>query len=119
MPFLSSGVFSRVIALALLTTLSTGCALLPWKRTKREKDSAPRATLPRFIGTITLVDEDERFVLIDTGMLPDLTTGAKLRSVTGAAESGKLTVSDVRKRPFIIADITHGEPKKGDRVVEE
>lgn len=89
----------------------TGCG----SRDKRRRaDAAPR---PQFVGTITLVNETERFVLIDGGfaVLPE---EVELRSFTGEIESGLLKPTAVRRRPFIIADIVSGSPKKGDRVFQ-
>ena len=93
--------------------LSTSCA---WrhKRTK-EKNETPQ---PQLVGTITLVNEEGKFALIDGGYLPTPTAGTALKSFTGETESGLLTVGAVRRRPFVIADIVKGAPQKGDRVFQ-
>lgn len=71
-----------------------------------------------FAGIITLVNEDNHFVLIDGGYSSAPADGLKLKSFTDDAESGTLAVSPQHRRPFVIADITSGTPKKGDRVRE-
>jgi hypothetical protein len=40
----------------------------------------------------------------------------ELQSFTNDLVSGELVSSDVRKRPFVIADIKSGAPQKGDKV---
>ena len=68
------------------------------------------------MGTIALVNSDSGFVLIDQGQQAAPTSGALLKTYSGGSESAVLVASDVRKRPFIIADIKSGMPQKGDRV---
>lgn len=69
------------------------------------------------VGTISLVNQDGKFVLIDNGVSPLPPVGGLLESFTGAAKSGELVTTQVRRHPFTIADIRSGDPKKGDRVV--
>ena len=106
---------------ALLAISSfSGCALLKiGGRKKRAEPEAPRATLPRLLGKITLVNEEEKFALIDIGSLPAPEAGLKLRSMSATSETGELTVSAARRRPFVIADIESGEPQIGNRVFEK
>lgn len=112
----------RVAILAVVLIFTSACATPRAKQATQEKaPAAPKATPIelRYVGTITLVNDDERFVLIDSGNLPAPASGLKLRSTTGGVESGKLTVSNVQRRPFVIGDITFGEPVKGDQVFAE
>ena len=103
--------------MALLLDLS-GCA---WWRGRSERRSRKHADVPgtpRLVGTIALVNVDQGFVLIDNGSQFAPATGAALKSFSGKAESGVLTVGSVRRRPFVIADIVKGAPQKGDSVYQ-
>jgi hypothetical protein len=93
---------------------ASGCASAR-KREKKEKP-APAAPQPVLVGTISLVNEESKFVLIDAGLLPTPPPDLALKSYTKDIESGDLLTSRERRRPFIIADIKSGIPKKGDRV---
>lgn len=103
-----------LLAISLLLPAS-GCARLRERFRKKER---PAVVATPFHGTVSLVNEEQRFVLIDSGygQIPD--DGARLRSFTGAAFSAELVVSRERRRPFVIADIVSGSPKVGDRVEE-
>ena len=70
------------------------------------------------VGTITLVNEDAHFVLIDVGMAAAPTLGTALKSFSGGSASGVVTVGDVSRRPFVVADIVQGAPLKGDVVFQ-
>jgi len=115
----SSGrVHFRFILLLTLTFIA-GCAWGPSGRKQRKaQEAAQKESAPHLVGTITLVNETERFVLIDNGSQPPPPTGAALKSFTGGSESGVLSVGSVRRRPFVIADIVKGQPKKGDEVFQ-
>jgi hypothetical protein len=73
---------------------------------------------PRQVGTVAMVNEDLRFVLVDVGSLYTPAAGTALKSFSGGAESGILAVGPQKHRPFIVADIVKGEPKVGDLVEE-
>ncbi len=73
---------------------------------------------PQRVGTVTLVNEQEHFVLIDTGIAGVPAPGTALKCLTDDAESGVVTVGKVTRRPFVVADIVRGEPKKGDGVFQ-
>lgn len=112
-----------VLLLALMVS-ANGCALFQKKRGATEEEAqaakpeprVERATVPERVGKITLVNEDGRFVLIDLdqGQAPD--QGSALKAMRNGAETAVLAVGDVRRRPFIVADIVSGEPLKGDAV---
>ena len=106
--------FTATIALGL-----NGCAISKKKRAGREAAVREAMRAPRTVGTITLVNPDGKFVLVDSGMFPTPENGTTLRAFTGDAESAELRASDVRRRPFVIADIVHGLPRKGDRVMQQ
>jgi hypothetical protein len=108
------------ISLCVVLALGTpGCALVAnLLKSKKKKDDTrvERATVPERVGEIVLLNEDARFVLIDleTGNPPE--AGTALKVMRQGIEIGVLALGDVRRRPFIVADIVKGEPKKGDLV---
>lgn len=114
--------FFNILLISTLACSSGGCATLkkirfPWR--KKPQAASAEAPRPQFMGTIVLVNEDARFVLIDVGnasVLPR--SGTALKSMSGETETGVVTVGDVRRQPFAVADIVRGEPKKGDRLFE-
>ena len=85
----------------------------------KRKSEPPKAQAAIQIGTIKLVNETERFVLIDTVAYQAATPGDKLVSINDGKESGTLKVSPLRNPPFLIADIVEGSPSRGDRVYKE
>jgi hypothetical protein len=104
--------FSVLILAALLAF--PGCAMM-----HRKKKPVPRAVpvpQPLLVGKIALVNEAGHFVLVDNGTLPAPPSGVTLKTFTGAVQSGELESGEVRRPPFLIADIRAGAPKKGDRV---
>jgi hypothetical protein len=104
-----------ICALLLCTLGSPGCAFL--HRKHKPAKSAPPSALA--VGTVTLVNEEGKFVLVDNGALPVPPIGGILKCYPASATepSAELVATDVRKRPFTIADIREGVPHKGDRVV--
>lgn len=88
----------------------------PWFRAKRPPQAA--VVRPQFVGTITLVNEAAHFVLIDVGNSSVPPAGTALKATSGEIETGVVIVGDVRKRPFAVADIVRGAPKKGDRLFQ-
>ena len=100
-----------------------GCAHLPhWPRKHTEPPEKPETPAAdarhRLVGTIVLVDETKRFVLIDVGGYAPPETGRALKTFAGDDESGVLAVSAERRPPFVVADIVKGEPRRGDSVFE-
>ena len=85
---------------------------------RKPKPVVARAVVPVRVGTITLVNEEQRFVLIDTGMAAAPAVGTALKSFTGESASGVLAVGNVNRRPFVVADIVQGAPLKGDAVFQ-
>jgi hypothetical protein len=96
-----------------------GCGWGPFRAKERKaQDGSQKTPAPHMVGTITLVNEEERFVLIDNGSQPPPPSGAALKAFTSGTESAVLSVGSVRRRPFVIADIVKGAPKKGDEVFQ-
>lgn len=85
----------------------------------QKKDEPPKAQAAIQIGTIKLVNESERFVLIDTVAYQAAIPGDKLASISDGRKNGTLKVSPLRNPPFLIADIVEGSPSRGDRVYKE
>jgi hypothetical protein len=104
-----------ICALLLCALGSPGCAL--WHHKAKPPKPAPPSAMA--VGTVTLVNEEGKFVLVDNGALPVPPVGGVLKCYPAAASepSAELVATDVRKRPFTIADIREGAPRKGDRVV--
>ena len=107
----------RLILIALLAT-QCGCAQLRklWASKTPPKATAVRGANPERVGTILLVNEDERFALVDFGTRDVPEKGAALKVFGDGAETAILAVGDVRRRPFVAADIVKGMPRKGDVV---
>jgi hypothetical protein len=105
----------RFILFAALLSLVPACGGAARKR-RKSAAAAAFAPQPLLVGTIALVNVEGSFVLIDNGRHPSPPSGAALRSFTAGAPSGELVATEVRKRPFVIADIRSGSPQKGDRV---
>ena len=113
--------FTRAMpGVALLFVLSS-CGifrkvhLLPHRKAKA---AVATSSAPQRVGTIALVNEAEHFVLIDTGMAGVPPAGIALKCFTGEVSSGVVTVGNVNRRPFAVADIVQGAPKKGDGVFQ-
>jgi len=91
-----------------------GCRLNP----NPERTAARAAEQPVAVGEVALVDEANRFVLIDLASslyVPE--PGVLLRAKNASGKTARLKTAAERKRPFVAADIVDGEPKVGDQVV--
>jgi hypothetical protein len=115
--------FVRVIlASALLLAFPPGCAF--WKMHKEKRRAAEQArlrekqTAPQLIGTVALVNEGDGFVLINNENLPSPPLGTVVKTRVAGLDSAELRLTEIRRRPFIIADIVKGAPKKGDQVFQ-
>lgn len=85
----------------------------PFKAPPRGERTHPA---PERVGVIVLVNEEQRFVLIDTttGVIP--ASGTALKALRSDAEVAVLHAGEVQRRPFVIADIVSGQPARGDVV---
>ena len=103
-----------------MISVGPSCAFFKGKGVPSHRQTKPAALNagPQRVGTITLVNEAARFVLIDTGMGAVPAIGTALKSFSGDAPSGVVAVGDVTRRPFVVADIVQGAPKKGDGVFQ-
>jgi hypothetical protein len=115
-----------VVCTLLLATLPTltGCRSLIARKKKQAAAEATareqRPPAPIIVGKIVLVDEENSFVLIDSGNFQALAPGTKLQTIaTDSEEPATLLVSTVQRRPFTVADFESGVPHKGQTVVKE
>jgi hypothetical protein len=111
-----------LLLVALLPTAS--CTSVSARKKKQasaeaaEREQQPPT--PIVVGKIVLVDEENSFVLIDSGNFQALAAGTKLTTIAGdGEESAALLVSSVQRRPFTVADFASGVPQKGQTVVKE
>jgi hypothetical protein len=82
------------------------------------RPKAPQAQVPRVIGVIKMVDEDDRFVLIDAITFTGAGAGDLLICIRDQKETANLRMTNLQNPPFLIADIASGKPAPGDRVVK-
>ena len=113
----------RFCAFLLCLSLLPGCALFK-KRSEAKRRAATEKALaeargrPLLVGRVALVNTADRFVLIDAASAPAARAGATWRAYSDGALSAELRSTNVRRRPWIIADVVSGEPQKGDTVLQ-
>lgn len=104
------------LLLLLAVVLLPGCSVLQ-KLRKREgplKDTPTQGTRQvQMIGRVVLVNADEKFVLIDNGQNPSPGVGASVQCQMPDGTAADLKVTEIRKRPYVIADVVSGTPEKG------
>ncbi|RFC47979.1 MAG: hypothetical protein DVB23_000822 [Verrucomicrobia bacterium] len=85
-------------------------------QTAQEAEPIP-ADPDKVIGTIRFAYDD--FVLIYTPIKLDLPAGTRVTTVgkDGVPRAVELSLSKERKGPFLVADVSSGEPMAGDIVV--
>jgi hypothetical protein len=103
----------------LAAALFPGCSLLEKFRGKSGK--APERPVKRtrqvqLIGAVVMVNEEGKFVLIDNGSNPSPGMGATVQCRMPDGTSAELRVTEIRKRPFVIADVISGVPQKNAQV---
>jgi hypothetical protein len=113
----------RFCVFLLCLALLPGCALFKKRssakqRAANEKALAEARKRPLLVGRIVLVNPTDRFVLIDAATAPAARVGATWRAYSEGALSAELRATDVRRRPWVIADIVSGEPQTGDTVMQ-
>ena len=106
----------RIIGCVFALLTVSGCAHFSHK--KKASNAAETAVHPTYVGTVTLVNEDLKFVLVEGSpfYMPD--PGQALKCFSNGQETGIVAVSAERHRPFFSADIVKGEPQKGDEVYQ-
>jgi len=63
-----------------------------------------------------MVNKEEKFVLIDAMISQNLGAGTVLVCISDQKQTATLRMSTLRNPPFLIADITDGDPSPGDQV---
>jgi hypothetical protein len=107
--------FSLLLSLALLLGCS-GCNLLhKFKSKPKTEAKAPEG--PTVIGSIELVNPEARFVVVHLLANVPIAPGTELFTMGASGRTAKLKVTPERKTVFITADVTSGEPQKGDAVL--
>jgi hypothetical protein len=106
--------------LLVMMALMPACALLhaPWKKKGGTPASGAAAKGPQLIGSVYLVSDAPSFVLIDNGSLPPPAVGTVLTINNPGGTAVEMKVTQIRKPPFVVADIVKGAPKKGDPVYQ-
>lgn len=80
------------------------------------KAKPPTAQTPQLIGTVKMVNKEDKFVLIDGASFSGATAGDALVCITNQKETANLRMSTLKNPPFLIADISSGNPMPGDKV---
>jgi len=112
----------QIVSIGLCITFAwgtSGCTLLtrPFKARKKKDDvRVERATVPERVGEIVLLNEEGKFVLVDLDAGSPPAAGTALKVMRQGVEVGVLALGDIRRRPFIVADIVSGTAQKGDVV---
>ena len=113
---------SRVSIVLLVGAMLAGCGWMHWggsrRRAAAEKELEDARQAPLVLGRVSLVNEEERFALIEANAVQPPPTGTLLRIYAGNAVSAELRATGVRRRPFLVADLVSGTPAKGDLVVQ-
>ena len=81
-----------------------------------KKKQPPVAQPPRLVGTIKMVNKEDRFVLIDSIGFSAIEPGDHMICIVNHQESANLRASALNDPPFLIADIASGNPSPGDKV---
>ena len=111
------------IAAGLLVA-APGCAWLPklphwggsWFGLVKKKPEAPEATLPAWIGRVVMVDADNRFALVDTGVPMHLPPGKRLLAFRDKQRTAVLETTGEMRPPFLAVQIIEDLPAIDDQV---
>jgi hypothetical protein len=105
----------RAVAIVVFTTQIAGCGWMHFGR-RRMADAKPAG--PLMVGRVSLVNEDERFALIEADLVQPPAAGTMLRIAPASGAPVELRATGVRRRPFFVADLVRGIPAKGDAVIQ-
>lgn len=73
---------------------------------------------PKQVGAILMVNADEKFVVIDSGVWVPPESGTALKCMRDGVETGVVAVGAERRGGHVVADIVTGDPRKGDHVFQ-
>lgn len=110
-------IWKRRLILFWLVASLPGCSL--WQDFTKKKSPAPVATAVEtqsFLGTISMVNDDGHFVLVDFGGFAAPEPGAELQVRRAGEDVATLKAGTEMRRPFAAADILQGTPQPGDDV---
>jgi len=102
--------FSYLLTFTLLTLLFTQCSLFR-RGGKGDEDKKPEGDV--VIGSIEMVNPEQKFVLIRTNAPLVIPAGSKLFSYSPSGLKAILKVSPERKLSLLAADIEEGYPQRG------
>lgn len=117
----------RSLACSTLFLICVGalpaCALLPKGSKAQARAAAARASeeshrRPLLVGQVAMVNAEDGFVLVDAATVTTVRAGTIWRTYTGTAVSAELRATEVRRRPWVVADIVSGIPQKNDTVMQ-
>ncbi|MEO7933158.1 MAG: hypothetical protein ABIT76_08370 [Chthoniobacterales bacterium] len=106
--------WKRGFILVLLLAVLPGCAVLG--KFGKKKPPAETVATQNFLGTISMVNDAGRFVLVDFGGFAAPTPGAEMQVRRGGEDVATLKAGAEMRRPFAAADIVQGAPQPGDDV---
>jgi hypothetical protein len=81
-----------------------------------KKTAAPVAAPIQWAGEIRMVNEADRFVLIESTSGSAVIPGEKYHAVLKGRETAVLQMTALKNPPFLIADILRGNPTVGDKI---
>jgi len=106
---------------ALLTTSLIGCGTvkkgLSWRPFKKKPAVEEKTQKDLYLGTVEMVNPEQRFVLIRSELRMTFPAGTRLQSRSKTGSKTDLILTPERKMSFISADIKEGFPQAGDTVV--
>jgi hypothetical protein len=109
--------WKRGLILMLLLAVSSGCAVLrKFGKKKPPATSEAAVATQNFLGTISMVNDAGRFVLVDFGGFAAPTPGAEMQVLRYGMDVATLKAGAEMRRPFAAADIVQGTPQPGDDV---
>src|ERR1700677_3851148 len=91
------------VVLCLCLCICAGCSTASKKKKQAAANAAAESQAHhRQVGTIVMVNEAQRFVLIDTASFAPAEDGTALKCFSNGKETGVLTLSPERRPPFMI-----------------
>jgi hypothetical protein len=84
---------------------------------EKEKDKEDPKPKDLFIGVVEMVNPEQHFVLIRTGIQLKLQPGWKLETRPVSGSKSVLVITPEQKQNFLSADIAEGYPQQGEMVV--
>jgi hypothetical protein len=111
------GIWRTMILSIFMLTACPGCAISKSTKTQPTKKTAPPVAAPiQWAGEIRMVNEADRFVLIESTSGLPVIPGEKYHAVLKGRETAVLQMTALKNPPFLIADILRGNPTVGDKI---